>query len=134
RVGTMATTAALVQSVTSCSAASCPAVQALFSHWPGSVTVADAASVVDAPAARPSTNAQATNPVSASTVPPPLALTKLRPSGRADSTCTSVNATVPGFLTVYVKSTSSPIWAARGSTELDMLSASTHGPAWSVTG
>jgi hypothetical protein len=94
RVGTTATTVALVQSVTSFSTASCPAEQALFNHSPGSVTVAETPSVVDVPAARPSTNAQATNPVSASTDPPPLALPKLRPSGRADSTCTSVE---PGF-------------------------------------
>jgi len=38
RVGTMATTVALVQSVTSFSTASCPAEHALFSHWPGSMT------------------------------------------------------------------------------------------------
>jgi hypothetical protein len=71
RIGMTAMTVALVQSATSLPLASCPAEQALLSHWPGSVTVAEATSVVDAPAARPSLNAQATNPVSASIAPPP---------------------------------------------------------------
>jgi hypothetical protein len=58
--------------------------------------------------------------VSPSTAPWLEAPTTLIPAGIEDSTSRSVNGTLPGFVTVYVKVTGSPTTAAPGLTELAM--------------
>jgi hypothetical protein len=117
-VGTPTNKLVLEQSLTELPIASCPAVHALLSNWPGAAIVADNESWVVAPGASPLSRVQTTYPVSWSTDPLLVALTKSTPPGNADPTRTSVRATLPGFFTVYVKLTGSPTDDVLGLTEL----------------
>jgi hypothetical protein len=68
--------------------------------------------------------------VSPSTAPPLDALTKLSPLvvGMSDAIRTSVNGSVPVFVTVYVKVTGSPTSAALGETEVSIeIAGGAHG-------